>query len=285
MWARRGEPSHHGPGRTFGGYPYRGSINKLRHPPARVPASDIHGLRLSRHGAAGVPPVDPLGILYVGVYQYHEAARVLIPDMGYRHSIYLGCGCDYELWGVQGCYRMLLYNTGGGLRWISGVPYGDQGAMKAEGQARLEPPRNPGCVSTDYCVCAAGSGLHGVRGGGRLHGGGSTRTTRGPLLLRRMHAALYLGCCVAPIGDALAFCLLLCCCIALPCPFTPGEQTDQRPSLLLMLKLCSCHCPQSPVGRYPRSYGSSVMLWATSGSPGTHRIGQGRNHLSVRDAR
>ena len=54
-------------------------------------ASDIHGLRLSRHGAAGVPPVDPRGILYVGMYTYHEAARVMISDMGYRHCIYLWC--------------------------------------------------------------------------------------------------------------------------------------------------------------------------------------------------
>ena len=66
---------------------------------------------------------------------------------------------------------------------------------------------------------------------------------------------------------------------------TPGEQTGQRSSPLLMLTLCSCHCPQSLVGRYPRSSESSVMLWATSGSPGTHGIEQGRNHLSVRDAR
>ena len=172
--------------------------------------------------------------------------------------------------------------------------------MKAEGQARLEPPRNPGYASTGYCVlavgymesgvvgicvCAAGSGLRGVTGDGRLHGGGGTRTTRGPLLLRRMRAALCLGCCFAPIGDALAFCLLLCCCVAMPYPFTPGEQTGQCPSPLPMLTLCSCHCPQSLVGRYPRSSGSSVMLWATSGSPGTHGIERGRNHLSARDAR
>ena len=121
MSARRGEPGYHGPGRTSRGYPYRGSIIKLRHPPAQVPASDIHRLRLSRHGAAGVLPVDPVGILYVGVYEYHEVARLLIPDMGYRHCIYLGCGCDYELRGVRGCYRMLRYNTRGGLRWMSDV--------------------------------------------------------------------------------------------------------------------------------------------------------------------
>ena len=156
--------------------------------------------------------------------------------------------------------------------------------MKAEGQARLQPPRNPGWVSKDFCVCAASSRLHGVRGGGRLHGGGPEQTIRGPFLLRRMHAALYLGCCVAPIGGALALCLLLCCCLALPCLFTPGDLADQPPSPLLMLKLCSCHCPQRFVGRYPQSSGSSVMVWATSSSPGTHGIEQGTNHLSVRDA-
>ena len=72
-------------------------------------------------------------------------------------------------------------------------------------------------------------------------------------------------------------------CFALP--LTPGEQTGQLPSPLLMLTLCSCHCPQNLVDRYPRSSGSSVMLWATSGSPGTHGIERGRNHLSARDAR
>ena len=137
--------------------------------------------------------------------------------------------------------------------------------MKAEGQARLEPPRNRGYASMGYCMlavgyvesgvvgiceCAAGNGLRGVTGDGRLHGGGGMRATRGPLLLRRMRAALYLGCCFAPIGDALAFCLLLCWCVAVRCPFTPGEQKGQRSLPLLMLTLCGCHCPQSLVGRY-----------------------------------
>ena len=192
---------------------------------------------------------------------------------------------------------MFLYYTRGLVRWVGGVHYGDMEVMKAEGQARLEPRRNPGYASTGYCMlamgdvesgvvgiceCAAGSGLCGVTGDGRLHGGGGTQTTRGPLLLRRLRAALCLGCCFAPIGDALAFCWLLCCCVAVPCPFTPG---GQRPSPLLMLTLCSCHCPQSLVGRYPRSSGSSVMLWATSTSPGTHGIERVRNHLSAQDAR
>ena len=191
---------------------------------------------------------------------------------------------------------MFLYYTRGSLRWVGAVHYGNMEAMKAEGQARLEPPKNPGSASMGHCMlavgyvesgvvgnceCAAGNGLRGVTGGGRLHGGGGTPTTRGPLLLRRMRAALYLGCCPAPIGGALAFCLLLCCCVAVPCPFTPGEQTGQRPSPLLRLTLCSCHCPQILVGRYPRSSGSSVMLWATSGSPRTHGIERGSNHLSA----
>ena len=195
---------------------------------------------------------------------------------------------------------MFLYYTRGLLRWVGGVHYGDTEAMKAEGQARLELPRNAGYASTGYCMLAEGyvesgvvgnyeyaadKGLRGVAGGGRLHGGEGTRTTKVPLLLRRMRAALYLGCCFAPVGDALAFCLLLCCCVAVPCPFTPGERTGQRPSPLLMLNRCSCDCLQSLVGRYPRSSGSSIMLWATSSSPETHGIERGRNHLQARDAR
>ena len=35
---------------------------------------------------------------------------------------------------------MLLYYTRGLVRWEDGVQCGDMGAMKAEGQARLEPP-------------------------------------------------------------------------------------------------------------------------------------------------
>ena len=195
---------------------------------------------------------------------------------------------------------MFLYYTRGLVQWVGGVHYRDIEVMKAEGQARLEPARNPGYASTGYCMlavgyvesgvvgiceCAAGSVLRGVTGDGRVHGGGGTQTTRGPVLLRRFRAGLCLGCCFAAIGDALAFCLLLCCCIAVLSPFTPGEQTGQRRSPLLMLTLCSCHCPQSLVGRYPRSFGSSVMLWGTSGSPGTHGIERGRNHMSARDAR
>ena len=64
-----------------------------------------------------------------------------------------------------------------------------------------------------------------------------------------------------------------------------ARRLGQRPWLLLMLMLCNCHCPQCMAGRYPPSFGSSLMMWATSGTPGTHGIEQGRNHLLVRDAR
>ena len=219
--------------------------------------------------------------------------------MGCRRGIYLGCGSSSGPRG-RGVGNVFLYYTRGLVRWEDGVQCGDMGAMKAEGQARLEPPRNPGYAHTGYCVLAEGyvesgvvgsfedadgNGFHGVMGDGCLHGGGGARTTEGQLSLRRMRAALFLGCRFATDRDALAFCLLRCCCAALPCPLTPGEQTGHRPSPLLMLTLCSCHCPQSVVDRYPRSSGSSVMLWATSGSPGTHGIERGRNHLSARDAR
>ena len=92
----------------------------------------------------------------------------------------------------------------------------------------------------------------------------------------------FLVAAVLPPEELCLLVAMLLLCHALP--LTPGESMGQRSSPLLMLTLCSCHCPQSLVGRPPRSSRSSVMLWATSGSPGTHGIEQGRNHLSVRDA-
>ena len=41
---------------------------------------------------------------------------------------------------------MFLYYTTGLMRWVGGVHCGDMEAMKAEGQARLEPPRSFGCA-------------------------------------------------------------------------------------------------------------------------------------------
>ena len=81
---------------------------------------------------------------------------------------------------------MFLYYTRGLVWWAGGERCGDMGAMKAEGQARLEPLRNPGYAYTGYCVLAVGylesglvgvyeyaasRGLRGVTGDGRLHGG------------------------------------------------------------------------------------------------------------------
>ena len=57
---------------------------------------------------------------------------------------------------------MLLYSTREGLRWGRDVHHEDQGARKAEGQVRLEPPGNLGSVSTGLCVCAAGCEVHKV---------------------------------------------------------------------------------------------------------------------------
>ena len=63
--------------------------------------------------------------------------------------------------------------TEGSLRWGRGtcvVNNVDPGSMKAKGQTRLEPPRNPGCASLDLCACAAGCGMHMVRGNGQPTG-------------------------------------------------------------------------------------------------------------------
>ena len=84
---------------------------------------------------------------------------------------------------------MFLYYTRGIVRRVGGVHCGNMGAMKAEGQARLEASRNPGYAYTDYCMLEVGyveSGVMGnyeyadgnvfrrVTGDGRLHGGGGT---------------------------------------------------------------------------------------------------------------
>ena len=73
---------------------------------------------------------------------------------------------------------MLIYitvaPTGGSLWWARGIcDMNDavKGAMKAEGQARLEPPINPGCAFLDLCTCAARCGMHMVRWDGQPTGG------------------------------------------------------------------------------------------------------------------
>ena len=193
---------------------------------------------------------------------------------------------------------MFLYYTRGLVRWVGGVHCGDMGAMKAEARLGWSLPEilamhirviagwqwdtwSQGwwaITSTQLAMDAVGSRVMDVS---------TVAGVRERRRVRSCFAACVLLCSLVAAlrREALAFCLLRCCCVAVPCPLTPGEQTGQRPSPLLMLTLCSCHCPQSLVDRYPRSSGSSVMLWATSGSPGTHGIERGRNHLSARDAR
>ena len=71
-----------------GGYPYRGSIIKLRHPPARIPACEIHGLRHSCRVAASVPPCRPSGYIIRG----QEDASKLIgfwPLTGSAGTVYI----------------------------------------------------------------------------------------------------------------------------------------------------------------------------------------------------
>ena len=90
MWARRDEPGYHGPGRTSGGYPYKGLITKLRHPSARIPASEIHGLCLSCRWVrvctvtAGPLRPQPMGIghnqLYMGSIVGFQVVR--LPSLG-----------------------------------------------------------------------------------------------------------------------------------------------------------------------------------------------------------
>ena len=76
-----------------------------------------------------------------------DADWALAPDMGCQHGIYLGCGGSTGPRG-RGVGNVFLYYTRGLVRWEDGVQCGDMGAMTAEGQARLEPPRNPGCAHT-----------------------------------------------------------------------------------------------------------------------------------------
>ena len=71
-------------------------------------------------------------------------------------------------------YRVLMYDdvAPSGVQkrcqeWAHGTNgpnNADKGAMKAEGQARLELPRNPGYTSMDFCMFDTGCRVHMVRG-------------------------------------------------------------------------------------------------------------------------
>ena len=45
-----------------------------------------------------------------------------------------------------------------------GLNDADKGAMKAQGEARLELPKNPGSTSVDFCMCGTGCKVHVGRG-------------------------------------------------------------------------------------------------------------------------
>ena len=66
-------------------------------------------------------------------------------------------------------YRVHIYDDvrSGGPKEVPGVGHStdglynaDKGAMKAEGQARLELPINPGYTSVDFCMCGTGCRVH-----------------------------------------------------------------------------------------------------------------------------
>ena len=80
-----------------------------------------------------------------------------------RYGIYLGCEGSSGPRGRR-VGTIFLYYTRGRLRWVSGVNYGDMEAMKAEGQARPEPPGNPGYAYMGYCMLAVGCVASGVVG-------------------------------------------------------------------------------------------------------------------------
>ena len=82
--------------------------------------------------------------------------------------------------------------------------------------------------------------------------------------------------------------LLVACCYAaaLQC-LAPFPRRFNRAKLVTVAIANAMQWPLRPnlVGWYPRLSRSSIKLWATSGSPRSYGIEQGRNHLSVRDAR
>ena len=147
MWARRGELGYHGPGRTSGGYPCSGLITKLRHPPARIPANDIHGLCLSCHGVAGIPPVDPRVIVHESMHSDSRPAQTTAWDRtqstiyGIEWGTTVGAATVFRWrWNVILCIYELLYLgqeiQGWCPKWApsTGDLYDtDMGAMKAEG--------------------------------------------------------------------------------------------------------------------------------------------------------
>ena len=113
---------------------------------------------------------------------------------------------------------------------------------------------------------AAGNGLRGVTGGGRLHGGGGTRTTESPLLLCRMRADLFLGC-RCPCFLLLE--VLLRCCALPPYPRRTNEPASVAVANANALQLRLPPKPGRPV---------SPVLWVLR-----HAVGHLRQPWDPRD--
>ena len=131
------------PGASLWWVPLQGVDNQ-----ATAPTSPSTSQRYSRVAplpsrSGRRPPCRTLKLYYTWARGCLEADWVLAPDVECRHGIYLGCGCSSGPRG-RGVDAVFLYFTRGLMRWVGGVHCGNMGAMKAEGQARLEPPRNPG---------------------------------------------------------------------------------------------------------------------------------------------
>ena len=70
-------------------------------------------------------------------------------------------------WNITVCIYTMLYLGWGGPKEVpEGAPSTDglndagKGAMKAEGRARLELPKNPGYASVVSCMCDTGCKVH-----------------------------------------------------------------------------------------------------------------------------
>ena len=94
----------------------------------------------------------------------------------------------------------------------------------------------------------------------------------GQLSLRRMRAALFLGCCIATDRGALAFCLLRCCCAALPCP--PYPRRTNGPASVAVANANALQLPLPPKPGCP----VSPVLWVLR-----HAVGHLRQPWDPRD--
>ena len=116
-------------------------------------------------------------------------------------AVYHGRGC--RLLVAMEYYRVLMYvdvswsrgpnEVPGWAHSTDGLYDADKEAMKAEGQARLEFPRNLGYTSVDFCMCDTGCRVH-VGGGKGIrvgHRNGASSCFAACMLLCFLVAALH----------------------------------------------------------------------------------------------